>query len=36
MLRASAFQVDAVEHGRMPKAMAIVRPLIRGAATLPE
>jgi SAM-dependent methyltransferase len=35
-LRASAFRLEPVEHGRMPKAMAIVRPLIRGSATLPE
>lgn len=33
-LRASAFEVDAVEHGKMPKAMPIVRPLIRGTAVL--
>jgi ubiquinone/menaquinone biosynthesis C-methylase UbiE len=33
-LRASAFQVETVEHGKMPKAMPIVRPLIRGTAVL--
>ncbi|HTR74320.1 MAG TPA: class I SAM-dependent methyltransferase [Solirubrobacterales bacterium] len=33
-LRASAFTVEAVEHGRMPKALPIVRPLIRGTAVL--
>jgi ubiquinone/menaquinone biosynthesis C-methylase UbiE len=33
-LRASAFEVESVEHGKMPKAMPIVRPLIRGSAAL--
>ncbi|HEX4752101.1 MAG TPA: class I SAM-dependent methyltransferase [Solirubrobacterales bacterium] len=33
-LRASSFQVEAIEHGKMPKAMPIVRPLIRGTAVL--
>jgi SAM-dependent methyltransferase len=33
-LRASAFAVETVEHGKMPKAMPIVRPLIRGTAVL--
>jgi len=33
-LRASAFEVEKVEHGKMPKAMPIVRPLIRGTAVL--
>jgi SAM-dependent methyltransferase len=33
-LRASAFTVETVEHGKMPKASPIVRPLIRGTATL--
>jgi ubiquinone/menaquinone biosynthesis C-methylase UbiE len=33
-LRASAFEVEAVDHGKMPKAMPIVRPLIRGTAVL--
>jgi ubiquinone/menaquinone biosynthesis C-methylase UbiE len=33
-LRASAFEVETVEHGKMPKAMPIVRPLIRGTAAL--
>jgi SAM-dependent methyltransferase len=34
-LRASAFEVESVEHGKMPKAMPIVRPLIRGTARRP-
>lgn len=33
-LRASAFEVETVEHGKMPKAVSIVRPLIRGTAVL--
>jgi ubiquinone/menaquinone biosynthesis C-methylase UbiE len=33
-LRASPFEVEKVEHGKMPKAMPIVRPLIRGTAAL--
>jgi SAM-dependent methyltransferase len=33
-LRASAFTVEEVEHGAMPKAAPIVRPLIRGSAVL--
>ncbi|MBS1886920.1 MAG: class I SAM-dependent methyltransferase [Actinobacteria bacterium] len=33
-LRASSFQLDSVDHGKLPKAPAIVRPLIRGTATL--
>jgi ubiquinone/menaquinone biosynthesis C-methylase UbiE len=33
-LRASAFEIETVEHGKMPKAMPIVRPLIRGIAVL--
>jgi SAM-dependent methyltransferase len=33
-LRASAFEVEAIEHGKMPKAAPIVRPLIRGIAVL--
>jgi ubiquinone/menaquinone biosynthesis C-methylase UbiE len=33
-LRASEFVVESVEHGKMPKAMPIVRPLIRGTAVL--
>jgi SAM-dependent methyltransferase len=33
-LRASAFKVDSIEQGKMPKAMPIVRPLIRGTAVL--
>ena len=33
-LRSSSFQVEAIEHGKMPKAMPIVRPLIRGSAIL--
>lgn len=35
-LRASAFAIEELEHGKMPKAMPIVRPLIRGSAVLPE
>jgi ubiquinone/menaquinone biosynthesis C-methylase UbiE len=34
MLSGSVFQVETVEHGKMPKAMPIVRPLIRGTAVL--
>jgi SAM-dependent methyltransferase len=33
-LRASSFEVEAIDHTKMPKAMPIVRPLIRGTATL--
>jgi ubiquinone/menaquinone biosynthesis C-methylase UbiE len=33
-LATSRFELDAVEHGRMPKAPPIVRPLIRGCAVL--
>jgi SAM-dependent methyltransferase len=33
-LRASSFTVEAVEHGKLPKAMPIVRPLIRGTAVV--
>lgn len=33
-LRGSAFAVETVEHGKLPKAMPIVRPLIRGTAVL--
>lgn len=33
-LRASRFQVEEIEHGKMPKAMPLVRPLIRGTAVL--
>jgi ubiquinone/menaquinone biosynthesis C-methylase UbiE len=33
-LRASAFTIETVEHGKMPKAAPIVRPLIRGTAVL--
>jgi SAM-dependent methyltransferase len=33
-LRASAFEIETVEYGQMPKAMPIVRPLIRGTAVL--
>ncbi|HVW45747.1 MAG TPA: class I SAM-dependent methyltransferase [Solirubrobacterales bacterium] len=33
-LRASAFTVETIEHGKMPKAAPIVRPLIRGTAVL--
>jgi SAM-dependent methyltransferase len=34
MLGASEFRVETVEHDKMPKAMPIVRPLIRGSAVL--
>lgn len=34
MLGSSAFRVEELEHGKMPKAMPIVRPLIRGSAVL--
>jgi SAM-dependent methyltransferase len=33
-LRASSFDLETIDHGRMPKAPPIVRPLIRGTATL--
>jgi ubiquinone/menaquinone biosynthesis C-methylase UbiE len=33
-LARSAFAVETVEHGKLPKAMPIVRPLIRGTAVL--
>jgi ubiquinone/menaquinone biosynthesis C-methylase UbiE len=33
-LRASAFTVDRLDQTKMPKAMPIVRPLIRGSAVL--
>ncbi len=33
-LAGSRLEVDTVEHGRLPKAPAIVRPLIRGSAVL--
>jgi ubiquinone/menaquinone biosynthesis C-methylase UbiE len=33
-LRASPFEVETIEHGKLPKAMPIVRPLIRGTAVL--
>jgi len=33
-LRASSFTVEAVEHGKLPKAMPIVRPLICGRAVV--
>jgi ubiquinone/menaquinone biosynthesis C-methylase UbiE len=33
-LGASAFRVEAVEHGKFPKALPIVRPLIHGSALL--
>jgi ubiquinone/menaquinone biosynthesis C-methylase UbiE len=31
-LRASSFKVEEIDHTKMPKAMPIVRPLIRGTA----
>jgi SAM-dependent methyltransferase len=33
-LRASAFRVEEVEHGRFPKSLPIVEPLIHGTAVL--
>jgi SAM-dependent methyltransferase len=33
-LTASAFRIESVDHGALPKAMPIVRPLIRGTAVL--
>jgi ubiquinone/menaquinone biosynthesis C-methylase UbiE len=33
-LRASPFEIETIEYGKMPKAMPIVRPLIRGTAIL--
>jgi ubiquinone/menaquinone biosynthesis C-methylase UbiE len=33
-LRASSFEVDSINHTKMPKAAPIVRPLIRGTAVL--
>ena len=35
-LGASAFTVERIEHGSMPKAMPLVRPLIRGTAILAD
>ncbi|MGH2940838.1 MAG: class I SAM-dependent methyltransferase [Solirubrobacterales bacterium] len=33
-LTASAFQIESVDHGVLPKSMPIVRPLIRGSAVV--
>lgn len=33
-LGASAFKLETIEHGKLPKAAPIVRPLIRGTAVL--
>lgn len=33
-LTGSAFQIEAIDHGKLPKAFPIVRPLISGTATL--
>jgi len=33
-LSASAFQIESIDQGKLPKAMPIVRPLIRGSAVL--
>jgi ubiquinone/menaquinone biosynthesis C-methylase UbiE len=33
-IEASSFEIERVEQGRLPKAPPIVRPLIRGSATL--
>jgi ubiquinone/menaquinone biosynthesis C-methylase UbiE len=35
-LTASAFQITSIDHGYLPKAMSIVRPLISGTATVPN
>lgn len=32
----AGFEIESLEHGRMPKANAIVRPLIQGAARQPR
>jgi ubiquinone/menaquinone biosynthesis C-methylase UbiE len=34
-LRASSFKVETVDHTKMPKAIPLVRPLIRGTAVAP-
>jgi ubiquinone/menaquinone biosynthesis C-methylase UbiE len=34
-LRASSFKVESIDHTKMPKAMPLVRPLIRGTAEAP-
>lgn len=34
-IEASPLTVDRVEHGKLPKAPAFVRPLVRGSASLP-
>lgn len=34
-LRASELEIDHVEHGRLPKAAPLVKPLIRGSAIRP-
>jgi ubiquinone/menaquinone biosynthesis C-methylase UbiE len=34
-LRASSFKVKDIDHTKMPKAMPLVRPLIRGTASAP-
>jgi ubiquinone/menaquinone biosynthesis C-methylase UbiE len=36
MIEASPLQIEEVEHGRLPKAPPIVRPLIRGRAILAD
>jgi ubiquinone/menaquinone biosynthesis C-methylase UbiE len=35
-LRASSFKVEEIDHTKMPKAMPLVRPLIRGTVVLAE
>jgi ubiquinone/menaquinone biosynthesis C-methylase UbiE len=35
-LTASAFQIESIDHGYLPKAMSIVRPLISGTAVVPS
>jgi hypothetical protein len=34
LIEASAFELEQVEHDRLPKTAPIIRPLVRGSATL--
>jgi hypothetical protein len=34
MIGASPFELEQVKHGQLPKAPPIVRPLVRGSATV--
>lgn len=34
LIEASSFKLDRVEHGDLPKALPIVKPLVRGSASL--